>query len=121
MNRRGFLKHIGLGTAAVVVTPTIIFNDPIPGTVLPIDGTEVLPELGEGLWQQLQKGNIVKYGTGGITKEHIREAVEYVFNQPVEPQERKVVFRTSDPMMARRIDDMFKKEVENGWGTLRNL
>jgi len=70
-------------------------------------------QLSDGLWAQLNKGNVVKYGApGGITREHIREAVEYVFNQPV-PEERKMVFRVSSPQAMREFDRALKKKANS--------
>lgn len=36
--------------------------------------------LNEGLWHQLRRGKLIKYGrAGGITRNHLKEAAEYVF------------------------------------------
>ena len=63
------------------------------GTVKDTNGTV---RYNEGLWHQLRRGKIIKYGRkGGITKEHIKEAVDYVFigNPDLPTIERKVKFK----------------------------
>lgn len=50
----------------------------------------------EGLWHQLRRGKIITYGRpGGITREHIKEAAEYVFRvNPSMPYEsRRIKFK----------------------------
>lgn len=50
----------------------------------------------EGLWHQLRRGKIITYGrAGGITREHIKEAAEYVFrvNPHLPYEERRIKFK----------------------------
>ena len=50
----------------------------------------------EGLWKQARRGRIIEYGRpGGITKQHIREATEYVFRTKPDMQfeNRRVKFK----------------------------
>lgn len=51
--------------------------------------------LNEGLWHQLRRGKIIQYGRpGGITKQQIKEAVDYVFQANRMPvQDRRVTFK----------------------------
>lgn len=52
--------------------------------------------LNEGLWHQLRRGKVIKYSRpGGISKTHIKEAVEYVFrgNPYKRYEDRKVKFK----------------------------
>lgn len=61
-----------------------------------IRDTNGVTRLNEGLWHQLRRGKIIKYGRpGGITREHLKEAVEYIFRgNPHKPTaERRIRFR----------------------------
>lgn len=52
--------------------------------------------LNEGLWHQLRRGKVIKYSRpGGITKTHIKEAVEYIFrkNPYKRYEDRRVKFK----------------------------
>lgn len=52
--------------------------------------------LNEGLWHQLRRGKLIKYSRpGGLTRTHIKEAVEYVFrvNPHLQDIERRVKFK----------------------------
>jgi len=58
--------------------------------------TNGVTRLNEGLWHQLRRGKVIKYSRpGGITKTHIKEAVEYVFrkNPYKKYEDRKVKFK----------------------------
>jgi hypothetical protein len=64
-----------------------------PGTFRENSG---VVRLNEGLWHQLRRGKIIKYARpNGITRKHIKEAVEYVFrNNPYKRYEdRRVKFK----------------------------
>lgn len=64
-----------------------------PGTFRDSNG---VVRLNEGLWHQLRRGKIIKYARpGGITRKHIKEAVEYVFraNPYKEYADRRVKFK----------------------------
>lgn len=63
------------------------------GTFQSANGTV---RLNEGLWHQLRRGKIVTYGRpGGITKDHIKEVVEYIFrpNPFKQDVERRIKFK----------------------------
>jgi len=52
--------------------------------------------LNEGLWHQLRRGKVIKYSRpGGISKTHIKEAVEYLFkgNPYKRYEDRRVKFK----------------------------
>ena len=51
--------------------------------------------INEGLWHQLRRGKIISYGrAGGITKQHIKEAMDYVFQaNPMPTNERVATFK----------------------------
>lgn len=64
-----------------------------PGTFRDNNG---VVRLNEGLWHQLRRGKLIKYARpGGITKTHIKEAVEYVFrsNPYKRYEDRRVKFK----------------------------
>lgn len=112
MNRRGFLKRIGQVSAATIVMPSVLAIE-TPAHVVVEQESAV--KLGEGLWTQLQRGNIIKYNAGGITREHIKEAVEHVFSQPMEQPDRQITFRTTSIETMKEFDRIFKEEVNKGW------
>lgn len=69
--------------------------------------------LNEGLWHQLRRGKIIKYGRpGGITRNHLKEAAEYIFRaNPDKPIiERKIRFRAGK-FAYQNILDIIKDEV----------
>ena len=52
--------------------------------------------LNEGLWHQLRRGKLIKYGRpGGITRDHLKESAEYVFriNPFKQDVERRLKFK----------------------------
>ncbi len=78
MNRRGFLKKIGLGTAAMVILPSILVSAETTVQITTgksIDGTE-------GIFAQIEKSNIHYYGA--ITKEDIEKILIDIYDEPVE-------------------------------------
>lgn len=67
----------------------------------------------EGLWHQLRRGKVITYGKpGGITREHLKEAAEYVFRQnPHKPKiERKIRFKCGTPAYDNVLE-IFDEEV----------
>jgi len=71
--------------------------------------------LNEGLWHQLRRGKRVLYGRpGGITRQHLQEAVEYVFrNNPYKPViERRVKFKGGRLAVANVLE-IFADEIRN--------
>ena len=49
-----------------------------------IRSTNGVTRLNEGLWHQLRRGKIIQYGrAGGITRNHLKEAAEYVSTRVV--------------------------------------
>lgn len=49
------------------------------GTIKDSNG---VARLNEGLWHQLRRGKLIKYGRpGGIKRSHLKEAAEYIFRQ----------------------------------------
>lgn len=106
MNRRGFFKGIGAVTATTIIAPHVILAEtpPVPETVV---GTE-------GLWTQLQRAKCVPYGgTGGITREHIQEAVEYVFRNHKPLDERFARVHTGT-MGRKQIREKMHAYIING-------
>lgn len=77
----------------------------------------------EGLWKQARRGRIIEYGRpGGITRQHIREAVEYVFskNPDMQFENRRVKFKCGYEAFYNVID-IFEKEVNAQVGNLAAL
>jgi hypothetical protein len=80
------------------------------GTIRDSNG---VAKLNEGLWHQLRRGKIIKYGRpGGITRDHIKEAVEYIFRaNPHKPiEDRRVKFKAGKQAF-QNILEIFKDEV----------
>jgi hypothetical protein len=69
--------------------------------------------LNEGLWHQLRRGKVIKYARpGGITKTHIKEAVEYIFrvNPYKKYEDRRVTFKLGLEAM-NNVLEIFSDEV----------
>ncbi len=82
------------------------------GTIRDSNG---VARLNEGLWHQLRRGKIIKYGRpGGITREHLKEAAEYIFRaNPDKPiAERRIKFKAGK-LAFENILEIFKDEVNH--------
>lgn len=80
------------------------------GTIRDSNG---VARLNEGLWHQLRRGKIIKYGRpGGITREHLKEAGEYIFraNPDKAYADRKIRFKAGKYAF-ENILEIFKDEV----------
>jgi len=80
------------------------------GTIRDSNGTA---RLNEGLWHQLRRGKIIKYGRpGGITRDHLKEAAEYIFRaNPHKPiAERRIKFKAGK-FAFENILEIFANEV----------
>jgi hypothetical protein len=81
-----------------------------PGTFRENSG---VVRLNEGLWHQLRRGKIIKYARPmGITRKHIKEAVEYVFrsNPYKRYEERRVKFKCGLEAL-NNVLEIFSNEV----------
>ena len=81
-----------------------------PGTFRDNNG---VVRLNEGLWHQLRRGKLIKYARpGGITKTHIKEAVDYIFkgNPYKEYKDRRVKFKLGLEAM-NNVLEIFSDEV----------
>jgi F-type H+-transporting ATPase subunit epsilon len=75
--------------------------------------TNGVTKLNEGLWHQLRRGKLIKYARpNGITKNHIKEAVQYVFrnNPHIQPINRRIRFKCGTAAYENVID-IFQDEV----------
>lgn len=89
------------------------------GTIRDSNG---VARLNEGLWHQLRRGKIIKYGRpGGITREHLKEAAEYIFRaNPDKPiAERRIKFKAGK-LAYENILEIFKDEVNHQNAGLNN-
>lgn len=78
-----------------------------------IRSTNGVTRLNEGLWHQLRRGKIIQYGrAGGITRNHLKEAAEYVFrvNPWKQDVERRLKFKAGK-YAYENILEIFKDEV----------
>ena len=69
--------------------------------------------LNEGLWHQLRRGYIIKYGRpGGITQTHIKQAAEYVFraNPTLQYENRRIKFKCGTQAFENMIN-LFETEI----------
>lgn len=93
MNRLDFFKRIGAVSLITVVAPTALLS-PVE-SIIP-----VCPR--------------PRYS--GITREHIKEAVEYVFrDNPYPKPDRQVKLIIHGEENMKRFHEMFKEEVEKSW------
>lgn len=77
----------------------------------------------EGLWKQARRGRIIEYGRPGhITRQHIREAVEYVFRTKPDMQfeNRRVKFKCGMEAFYNVLE-IFQDEVNTQTGQLSAL
>ena len=92
MNRRKFFKGIGAVVTTTIVAPHVILAETPPVAETLVGG--------EGLWVQLKRAKLVKYGSpNGLTREHIKEAVEYVFRNHKPVKDRMVTIKTDKRTM----------------------
>lgn len=79
-----------------------------------VRGTNGVARLNEGIWHQIRRGKLITYGRPmGITRAHIKEAVEYVFRvNPDKPDvERRVKFK-GGKYAVENIHAIFKEEIQ---------
>ena len=76
-------------------------------------GTNGVTRLNEGIWHQIRRGKLIQYGRPmGITRQHIKEAVEYVFrNNPGLPEEERQVMFNAGKYAIENIYQIFQYEV----------
>lgn len=104
MNRRKFLEKIGAVTAVAVVAPNILLEPTVK-----ID--PVTKEAYTGLVPAMEQVNSFAYK--GITKEHIREAVEHVFRNSEYPKpERRIKFIVHGEESMKRVHKIFTEEFK---------
>jgi len=78
-----------------------------------IKSTKGTTRYNEGLWHQMRRGKVISYGKrGGITREVIKEAVDYVFkiNPNKKAIERRVKFKAGSEAF-NNVLEIFKDEV----------
>lgn len=78
--------------------------------------------IAEGLWFQLKRGKIIPYSRkGGITRRHIKEATEYVFQgNELQPEERYIKFKAGK-YAYENIQAIYSTEFNDQMGRLSNL
>lgn len=70
--------------------------------------------LNEGVWHQIRRGKLIQYGRPmGITKQHIQEAVAYMFRgrNDIPPHQRKVKFKAGWFAYLNMME-IFREEVQ---------
>lgn len=78
--------------------------------------------IAEGLWHQLRRGKIVPYSRkGGITRRHIKEATEYVFQgNEMDPKDRHIKFKAGK-FAYENLQGIYSDEFNDQMGRLANL
>ena len=82
------------------------------GVIQDVNGHKIL---NEGVWHQIRRGKVIKYPKpGGITKQHIMEAVSYIFKGrgDMHPLQRKVKFKVGK-FAYQNILEIFREEISN--------
>jgi hypothetical protein len=88
-----------------------------------IRDTNGMARLNEGLWHQLRRGKLIKYGRpGGITRDHLKEAVEYVFriNPFKQDVERRLKFKAGKYAYQNMLE-IFSDEVNSQNAGINNF
>ena len=78
-----------------------------------VRGTNGVTKLNEGIWHQIRRGKLIQYGRPmGITRAHIKEAVEYIFrNNPyLADVDRNVLFH-GGRFAVENMYAIFKEEI----------
>jgi len=78
--------------------------------------------IAEGLWHQLKRGKNIPYSRkGGITRRHIKEATEYVFQgTEIEPEMRYIKFKAGK-YAYENIQSVYSNEFSDQMGRESNL
>lgn len=78
--------------------------------------------IAEGLWFQLKRGKNIPYSRkGGITRRHIKEATEYVFQgNEIQPEDRYIKFKAGK-YAYENIQTIYSEEFADQMGRLSNL
>lgn len=78
--------------------------------------------IAEGLWFQLKRGKNIPYSRkGGITRRHIKEATEYVFQgNEIKPEERYIKFKAGK-YAYENVQTIYSEEFSDQMGRNSNL
>jgi hypothetical protein len=78
--------------------------------------------IAEGLWFQLKRGKNIPYSRkGGITRRHIKEAVEYVYQgNTMKPEERYIKFKAGT-YAYENVQEIYSSEFSDQMGRTSNL
>ena len=79
-------------------------------------------DIAEGLWFQLKRGKNIPYSRkGGITRRHIKEATEYVFQgNEIQPEDRYIKFKAGK-YAYENIQQIYSTEFNDQMGRLSNI
>lgn len=79
-------------------------------------------DIAEGLWHQMRRGKIIPYSRkGGITRSHIKEATEYVFQgNEIQPEERYIKFKAGK-FAYENIQSIYSSEFADQQGRESNI
>lgn len=87
-----------------------------------IDGSHGSAMFNEGLWHQARRGKIIPYSrVMGMTRSHIKEAVEYIFrDNPLPPDQREIEFHCGSELYHNFLE-IFRDEVRAQMERLSNF
>jgi hypothetical protein len=76
-------------------------------------GSNGVTKLNEGIWHQIRRGKLINYNRPmGITRAHIKEAVEYVFRVNPMPEELRYVQFNAGKKAMENMYQIFKDEID---------
>lgn len=87
-----------------------------------IDGSHGSAMFNEGLWHQARRGKIIPYSrVMGMTRTHLKEAVEYIYrDNPLPPDQRQINFKCGSEMYHNFLE-IFRDEVRSQMERLSNF
>ena len=87
-----------------------------------IDRSNGAAMFNEGLWHQLRRGKLIKYSRPmGLTRSHLKEAVEYIFREnPLPVDQREIMFECGSEMY-NNFQEIFRDEVNAQLDRLSNV
>jgi hypothetical protein len=80
-----------------------------------VRGTNGVTKLNEGIWHQIRRGKLIQYGRPmGITRAHLKEAIEYVFrnNPNLADVDRRIQFN-GGKYAVENVFEIFKAEINS--------
>ena len=112
------LEYLAMMELSKIESHQLLFQK--AGVINDVNGHKVL---NEGVWHQIKRGKVIKYPKpGGITRQHIMEAVSYIFKGrgDMHPLDRKVKFKVGK-FAYENIIQIFREEINQQLNGLSSL